>query len=240
MASETLRNPAVERQGGDHSRVPHHRSGVGEEELAVAVQNAQAPGRERQQPGAGKENLNDADGQFPLAALKPRSDGVDQERRGQHAKQNQNRRGERQNGADRARHAACFLLVALRQQAAVNRNERRREDPLSKQVLQKVGDAERGAEGVGHIRKSEIVGEHALPHEAHQAAEQNAGAHQERMAAGAFGTLSWFHRSSFSSTAEATSSVELVPPRSGVRTLPSASTAATASSTSRAASLICR
>ena len=92
-----------------------------------------------------------------FAPWKPGSDGVDQVRRGQHAEQHQHRRGQRQNRGDRAGHAARFLLVALGQQARVDRNERRREHALAEQVLQKVGNAEGRVEGVGGIRQSEIV-----------------------------------------------------------------------------------
>ena len=51
--------------------------------------------------------------------------------------------------AHRARHASRFFFVALGQQARIDRNERRRKHALAEQVLQEIGDAERGVEGVG-------------------------------------------------------------------------------------------
>ena len=47
---------AGQHQHRDLRQVPHHRRGVGEEELPVAVEDAQAPRREHQQPGAGEED----------------------------------------------------------------------------------------------------------------------------------------------------------------------------------------
>ena len=58
---------------------------------------------------------------------------------------------ERQDGADRAGHAARFLLVALRKQARIDRNERRRKHAFAEQILQEIGDAEGGVECVGRI-----------------------------------------------------------------------------------------
>ncbi len=40
--------PALQHQRGDDGRVPQHRGDVGQEEAAVAVQHAQAPGRQHQ------------------------------------------------------------------------------------------------------------------------------------------------------------------------------------------------
>ena len=57
----------------DHGHVPDHRCGVGEEELAVAVQDAEAPCRNDQQRRSGKEDLHQADGEQTLFALEARA-----------------------------------------------------------------------------------------------------------------------------------------------------------------------
>ena len=56
---------------------------------------------------------------------------------------------QRQKCTDRAGHAPRLLLVPLRQQPRIHRNERGREYALAEEVLQEVGDAERRAERVG-------------------------------------------------------------------------------------------
>jgi hypothetical protein len=150
----------------------------------MAVENAEAPGGEHQQARAGKQNAHDADGELALGAVEAGRDGVDQPGRGQHAGQHQRRGGQRQNGTDGAGHAAGLLFVAFGQQAGVNRNERGREYALAEQVLQEIGDAEGGVEGVGGVREAEVMGEDALADEADQAAEQDAGADQRGVTAG--------------------------------------------------------
>ncbi len=67
-ASTTARRgsgvPAAEHdQRRDHRGVPHHGRGVREQEAAVAVQHAEAPGRQHEQPGAGKQNAHELDRQ---------------------------------------------------------------------------------------------------------------------------------------------------------------------------------
>ena len=79
-------------QRGDHRRVPHYRRRVRQEELAVAVENAQAPGREHQQARAGKQNLHQPDGQLTLGAMESRRNRVNQVGRQQRAGGNQDRR----------------------------------------------------------------------------------------------------------------------------------------------------
>ena len=169
----------------DHRDIPDDRRGVGEEELAVAIQNAQPPRGEHQQSGAGEENAHQPDGQFALGALEPGSDDPDQVRRQQDADQHDHRRGQRQDRAHRAGHAARLLLVALGQQARVHRNEGGREHAFAEQILQEIGDAKGRVEGVGLIELAEVVREDALPHQAHDAADQNPRGDQKSVAAGA-------------------------------------------------------
>ena len=67
----------------DHRDIPDNRRGVGEEEAMVAVEHAQTPGRQHQQPRAGEENANQANRQLTRLALETRRDRVDDIRRGQ-------------------------------------------------------------------------------------------------------------------------------------------------------------
>ena len=52
--------PVLQHQRGDDGRVPQHRRDVGQEEAAVAVQHAQAPGRQHQDAGAGEHDAHQA------------------------------------------------------------------------------------------------------------------------------------------------------------------------------------
>ena len=72
-------------------------------------------------------------------------------------------------------------------QARVDGNERRGEHAFAEEILQKVGDANGGAKGVGGGGKGEIAVENAFPNEARDAAEQNSGCYQRGRVAGAFG-----------------------------------------------------
>ena len=70
----------------DERDVPDDGRGVGEEEAPVAVEHAEAPRREHEQPRAGEEDAHEPFGQLALLALEAERDGVDEERRGEHAR----------------------------------------------------------------------------------------------------------------------------------------------------------
>ena len=152
----------------------------------MAVENSEAPGREHQQPRAGEQDAHQPDSQLPLGAAEAGRDAVDQVRRREHSGQHQDRRDQSQNRGHGARHVARLLVVLARQQAGIDRDEGCGKHPFAKQVLQKVGNAEGGVEGVGGVGNlPEVVREDALADQPDQAAEQDAGGHQERQAAGA-------------------------------------------------------
>ena len=46
---------ALPDERGDHGEVPHHGRGVGEEEVAMAVEDAETPGGEHESAAPGKE-----------------------------------------------------------------------------------------------------------------------------------------------------------------------------------------
>ena len=230
----------IDQHGPDHRQIPYHGRGIGEEEFAMAVENAEAPGGAHQQSGAWEQDAHQGDDQFRRCSDRRCSQAqspIDEIRAcRQYAEQDDHGRSQRQNRADGSGDAVGFLIVAFGEQAGVDGDEGGGEDAFAEEILQEVGDAEGGVEGVGFVEQAEVGAEDALPHESHHAAEQDPGEHQKGVASGVlFG-----HYASFSRTASVTSSVVLVPPMSGVRTSPSASTAATAASSSRAASAMPR
>ena len=76
-----LREAAPEdHEGGDHRDVPEDGRHVGQEELVMAVQDAQAPGGEHEEPDPREQDAHDADGE--LADLALESGGHDPDDRG--------------------------------------------------------------------------------------------------------------------------------------------------------------
>ena len=133
----------------------------------MAVQHAETPRRQDQQPGARKQHADDRHRQIAFLAGEARRDHGAERGRGDDASQDDHGDDQREQGADGTRHAVGFARLAAREQRRVDRNERRGERPLAEQVLEEVGDAETGGEGVGGVAlQAEIVREDALPDEA--------------------------------------------------------------------------
>ena len=69
-----------EQRGGDDGRdlgrVPHHRRHVGEEEPAVAVEDAEAPGRQHEEADAGGDDPDEVDGELELGRRRSRGRGA--------------------------------------------------------------------------------------------------------------------------------------------------------------------
>ena len=144
----------------------------------MAVEHAEAPGRHHQQPGAGKEDAHQRIVSSRLAPVNPGAIAVDQVRRGQHAQRDQDRNPEREHRAHAPRQRLGRFLVALAQKLAVDRDEGGREHALAEQVLQDVGDADAGLEGVGGVGVAEVMREDAFANEAGDAAQQDTGRDQ--------------------------------------------------------------
>ena len=89
-----------------------------------------------------------------FAPSKPGAMAIDQVRRRQHAQQHEHGDGERQDRAHRAGYASGFLLVLLRQQARIHRNEGRREHAFAEEILQEIGNPEGRVERVRGVRVS--------------------------------------------------------------------------------------
>ena len=146
---------AVVEQRRDHRDVPRDRRRVRHEKFVMAVEHAEEPRRHHQQSRAGKQDAHDLDRQVALVALEAGRDHVDQIRRHQHADRDEHGDAKRHDRADAPCEHVGGFIVALAQQFAVNRDERRRQHALAEQILQNVGDAEAGLERVGGGRVAE-------------------------------------------------------------------------------------
>ena len=166
---------AEDDERADHRGVPHDRRGVRQQEAAVAVEHAEAPRGEHEQAGAGKQDANEPNRQLALLALEPGRDDVDEERRREHADEDDDAHREREKRGHRARHPVGVATLAAGEERGVHGNERRRQRAFAEQVLQEIGNAERGAERVGFDAQAEIVREDPLPDEAGQPRQQDAG-----------------------------------------------------------------
>ena len=147
---------------GDHGDVPQNRSGVGDEKLAVTVENAEAPSGPNEEAGAGKEDADKENGEFALFAVEAGSDGVNEPGSGENAEKDENGSAQGEKRCNGSGGLACFFLVVARQQVGINGNEGSREDTFAKKILQEIGDAEGGFENVGGIGVAEVVGEDTI------------------------------------------------------------------------------
>ena len=118
-------------------------------------------------PGAGKQDADDADGQFALVAREARRDDRDEDRRRHHAERDQHGDHQREQRANGTRDAVSFLTIAARQQSGVDRDERAGERAFAEQILKNVWDSKGRVERVGRIGlQTEVVGEGAKADEA--------------------------------------------------------------------------
>ena len=112
--------------------------------------------------------------------MKAGRDHVDQQRSEQHAKQHHRGCNQHEEGEDGGGGAGGLFVALFGIEAGVDGDERCREDPFAKEVLQHVGDAEGGLEGVGSHGVAEVVGEDALTDEADDLGKHDAGGDGER------------------------------------------------------------
>jgi hypothetical protein len=151
----------------------------------VAVQDAEAPRRQDEQRHAREEHAHQHDGERAPLAVEAGREEIDQQRRRRDAESDERGHRQRERGAHRARDAPRAGDVALGEEPRIHRDERRREHALAEQVLQQVGNAERGLQRVGDGGVSEVVRQRALAHEAGDAAREDARRDQRREATGA-------------------------------------------------------
>jgi hypothetical protein len=87
-------------EGDDDGDVPDNGRRVGEEELAMRVQNTEAPGGEDQQADAREEDADELDGEVARRSFEARGDEGDENGRKDDAESDEDRCGESQQGED--------------------------------------------------------------------------------------------------------------------------------------------
>jgi len=149
---------------GNHGDVPKNWSGVGDEEFAVAVEDAEAPGGSDEKACAGKEDAHEEDGEFAFFAVEAGSDGVDEPGSGEDAEKNKDGSAEGEKRGYGTGGLAGFLFVVgiAGEQAGVDGDEGGGEDAFAEKILEEIGDAEGGFENVGGIGIAEVVSEDAV------------------------------------------------------------------------------
>ena len=114
----------------------------------MGVEDAEAPGREDEEADPGEEDPGQGDGELESSPREARGQEHG-EGPGQHEADDHQRAGQHgQEAGYRAGHPAGLLLLALGQEAGVDRDERAGQHALAEQVLEQVRDAQGGPEGV--------------------------------------------------------------------------------------------
>ncbi len=144
----------------------------------MAIENAEAPGRDREETCAGEENAHQTDGQLELGPRESRRNNAGQKRRGEYADEDQARHCQGEQAEHRAGDVVRLIFCFTGKQIGIYGDEGSRERPLAKEVLQEIRDAERSPEGVGRVGVSEIVGKNTIPQQTGDAAEQDTRCHQ--------------------------------------------------------------
>ena len=165
---------AKHEERADDREVPGHRRRVGEEELAVAVEDAETPGRQHQEPGARKEDADQGDGEFALVAREAGRDDRDEAGRSEHAERHHTRHDEREQRADGARHPVglVLLLPAPRRPAYTGMNDADRA-PSPNRFWRRLGIRKAAVNASADPGVAEVVREGALPHQPEDAAEED-------------------------------------------------------------------
>ncbi len=107
--------------------------------------------------------------------MKAGDDDVDEQRGEKHAGEHEKRGDKHQNGKDGAGGAGGLVVALLGIEPGVDGDEGCRENAFAEEVLQHVGDAEGGLEGIGGHGVAEIMREDTLADKADELGEQDAG-----------------------------------------------------------------
>ena len=89
----------------------------------MAVQDPQAPCGEHQQPGAGKKDAHQLNGELAFLPVEAGCDGVDEPGRRDYSKGDEHSGGDEQQAEDRFGDFRGFLVAVLGVQTRINRNE---------------------------------------------------------------------------------------------------------------------
>ena len=169
-------------QRPNHRGVPKDGCDVRDEEKAVAIKNAKTPCGENKQPHSGKHDLDKVNGQFALIAVKkPGGDQIHHVGRDKDAKEDDcTLTAERQQAGNDAGNTAGEFGFAFGEETGIDGDEGSGEDAFAEEILEEIGDLERGAECVGGIGEAKVVAEDAGAEETGEPAEEDAGADEER------------------------------------------------------------
>ncbi len=174
---------AERHHGRDHRRIPDDRRRVRKKKAAMAVEYAETPRRHHRETDRGKQDPYEVDRQLPCRAGETWRDQIDQQRRGKYPRRHDDADEQREQRGDGAGDAIGGIVIAAGQQRRVDGDEGGRQRSFAKQVVEKVGNPQRGAERVGRRSQPEVVREDPLPHQARQPAAQDADGDQRRRAA---------------------------------------------------------
>ena len=151
----------------------------------MAVQHSKAPGRKNQQARGGEENSDETNRQLALFAVKSGSDEFDEPRSSEDANQDERRCRESEKRENCTGSFLGLLAIVAGKKLGVDGNEGRGQNAFAEKILQKIGNADGGFEGVGGVRVAEIMGEEAVANEAGNAAEEYSGGDEKGGARGA-------------------------------------------------------
>ena len=157
----------------DDRQVPHHGRHVRQEESSVAVQHAQAPRREHQQPHTRKHDAHERRGERASRRREARREQCHQLRGPDDADQHQRRRQQRQQREHRTGNAHRFRVAPFGAQARVHRDERRGQRAFTEEVLQQVRDAQRGTQCAASHRSPEHMRDHGVARKTEHATDQD-------------------------------------------------------------------
>ena len=143
------------------------------------VEDAKAPRRQHQHAGAREEHAHERDRQLALLSAEPRREHRDDPRRAEHADEGQRRDNQRDETENRSRHLRGLSGTLLRAQARIDRDERSGERALAEQILEKIGNPERGVERIGRVGlQAEEVRECPDAQQAKDPAREDTSAHR--------------------------------------------------------------
>ena len=100
--------------------------------------------------------------------MKARRNEIDEPGRGEDAHDRQHRGDEKQERKDGLGQSRGFFTTLLGMEPRIDRDEGRRKHALAEKILQKIGNAKRGAKCVRGIGVAEVVRKDAIAHEADQ------------------------------------------------------------------------
>jgi hypothetical protein len=112
--------------------------------------------------------------------MKARRDDVDQVGSGEYAKHHEYRNREREHRTDRPRQQVRTFLIAFAEQAAIDRDKGCGQDAFAEQILQNIGDAKAGLEGVGRGGVAKVMRKDAFADQTGDPAEQDPRRYQTR------------------------------------------------------------